>query len=76
MFRFCSSVKARLLKSGSHLLLFDMRSGDTIALECRNAELAAKLLDKAHNRNHFESALRFEPIGFKKACDLKIIEKV
>ncbi|WP_346992879.1 hypothetical protein [Alteromonas gracilis] len=53
-----------------------MRSGDTIALECSHAELAAELLDKAHDRNHFESALKFEPIGFKKACDLKIIEKV
>lgn len=76
MFKFSSSVRVRLLKSSNYLLVFDMRSGDTIAFEYYDADIAVKLLGKPQEQAFFESALNFKTLSFKKASDLNIIERV
>ena len=76
MFKFSSSVKVRLLRSSNYLLVFDTRSGDTMAFEYNDAAMAEKLLEESHERTFFESALNFKTLSFKKASDLNIIERV
>lgn len=76
MFKFSSSVKVRLLRSSNYLLVFDTRSGDTMAFEYNDTAMAEKLLEESHEQTFFESALNFKTLSFKKASDLNIIERV
>lgn len=76
MYKFNKGVKVRLLTSSCYLLIFDPRSGDTIALEYNDAGQAKRLLGGRHDKEFFESALNFKSISFKKACNLNIIERV
>ena len=76
MFRFSSSVNVRLLRSSNYLLVFDTRSGDTMAFEYNDAAIAEKLLEEPREQEFFESALIFKALSFKKATDLNVIERV
>lgn len=76
MFKLSNSVRVKMLSSSNYLLVFDPRSGDTIALEYHDVNMAKKLLNKPHEQAFFESALNLAPLSFKRAFDLNIIEKV
>ncbi|CAI4151184.1 hypothetical protein ALT1644_130079 [Alteromonas macleodii] len=76
MFRFSEFILVKVLTNSRYLLIFDKRSGDTLALEYFDLEAIRKLLVNAHEGAFWKSALAFESISFNKAVEIGILVEV